>query len=1077
VTPPTKASSAESTEGRASRLRSFFRGAFAIRGASAGPGGSGAPSHRRTRSALILAALATTALILAVAPAAATAPVVTIEPASEVGFATAKAKGTVNPEEKYTYYHFEYATQAQFESSEWGEATQTGFGELETGNSALAVQTTLEGLAPGTTYHLRLLAANEDGEENAVAPSFETEAVAPPEAKELQVSAVTDHSAHFKGKVNSGGSGAGEKAGTYRFECEPSCPGIEAPREFQAEGFADGADHTVEANAEGLVPNQPYTVKLIARNAQTDATGSPAIAEEAFTTIAIAPSVTTEAAQDVGTSHASLQGLVNPHNSATVYWFEYGDSESYGASVPLTQDASAGHFNKVVAAMQPLYGLQPGTTYHFRLVADNGVGGQVHGEDKQFTTTTAPPPSTQRPFPGAGFLPDNRGWELVSPANKQGADVMIDSGRTRAAQVETASEPMAMTFASLGAFADVHGAAVGNDYMAIRTAQPGTQGWDTHGITPQMEPLNFFKIVHGMNSSWDDEFSPDLGQGVFMATTSPLTSAPNVADLANLYRRDDLRTPGAGSYQLLSDCPACSSPLPPPIDPRQLPRFAGASADFSHVIFESVYALTPDAPPTPSSCTDLNQGFGCEPHLYEWANGTLRLAGILPDSACGSPPCIAPESVAGRGASFHTYYTPHTISADGSRIVFTDISPADGGDADTMGNLYQRIDGSETVQINASEKTIPDAPQPAAYQDASTDGTRVFFTTGEQLTDQPAPDSPKLYMYDANAPAGEHLTLISAGHNAEDAPNGVQGVIGASADGHYVYFTSGGQLVAGQPALGSNVGLYEWHDGTTSYIGQEAGSDEIPDLLPGNWGLFPLEARVSPDGRHLLFVSSSGRGLTGYQQNDNDELYLYSADTHALQCASCNPSGAPANAGARVFQRILKGASGSSSYKNHPLSLDGSRVFFSTAERMVPEDTDGSTDVYEFDSASATLHLISSGESKEDSWFMDASPDGKDVFFTTAEKLTGWDFDGNRDLYDARVGGGLPEPPPPPPSCQGDACQPPPVLLNDPTPASAGFSGPGNPKASFKKRHRKRKRHHARHAHKARANHNRGGAK
>src|SRR5215813_1705523 len=61
--------------------------------------------------------------------------------------------------------------------------------------------------------------------------------------------------------------------------------------------------------------------------------------------------------------------------------------------------------------------------------------------------------------------------------------------------------------------------------------------------------------------------------------------------------------------------------------------------------------------------------------------------------------------------------------------------------------------------------------------------------------------------------------------------------------------------------------------------------------------------------------------------------------------------------------------------------------------------------------------------------------------------LSGWDVDGGYDIYDARIDGGIKEPVPPPPSCQGDACQPTPRSLNDPTPSSSSFTGAGNQRA------------------------------
>jgi hypothetical protein len=647
----------------------------------------------------------------------------------------------------------------------------------------------------------------------------------------------------------------------------------------------------------------------------------------------------------------------------------------------------------------------------------------------------------------ATTLPDGRAYELVSPPVKHGADVMADSARTRAA-----ADGSAISFASLGGFGDVRGTGIATEYLAERSTQsaPGTNGWSVHAITPKQDPLTLLGAFHANEPIWRGEFSPDLSMGIFRAWSPVTNEDANVVNVENLYRRTDLRTPGVGSYQLITSCPACGSPLPTPSPfalESALPKLAGASADFNNVIFESHLALTADADPGVTN-------------LYEWADGTVRLAGVLPD---GTP---APISEAGQGQSNGSLYTPNTISTDGSRIEFT--VPA--SDGDKTGQLYQRIDGSSTLQVNASERTDcadnnpcsgapepdPNGSQPAHYEGASTDGLRVFFTTSEQLTDDDTNSATDLYMWDATAAAGHRLTRISVDHEPADTPGNVLGVIGTSDDGHYVYFIAHGQLVAGAPVLGPVEGIYAWHDGSIAYVGEMTIDDTFADL-PGAYGLIPLEARVTPDGRHLLFRSSSGVGLLSahggvdYDQASHcssgqcTELYVYSADSGALACASCNPSGAPATKDAVVMVHTGTGAANTTDHLTHPISDDGRWVFFSTAEALVPQDANGAVDAYEYDTQTGQVHLLTSGTDPSDSYFLDASADGRDAFVLTRQQLVGWDTDANYDLYDVRVGGGFPDPPPPAPTCAGDACQgspssSPSALLAP----STTFSGPGN---------------------------------
>jgi hypothetical protein len=839
---------------------------------------------------------------------------------------------------------------------------------------------------------------------------FGSAVVVPPFVTIDPPSNITTSHATFTGTVNPGGTDPTNDT-TWHFEY--STDGGITWTSTTGGDVGTGTSPVAVSDEVSLLAHQSVKVRLVATSTGSTTTSS----EQDFDTPTVLPDVVTQPAQDITPDHAALTATLNPHNAPTTYFFEYGPSTAYGTSIPAGQNGDGGSSPETISVQQNIYGLQPGTTYHYRVVAHDQAG-TATGADQTFTTTTPRAASAKREgIPGTGLLPENRGWEQVSPTDKHGGDVLIDSARVRAAATETPDKPMATTFGSLNAFADVHGIGAGNDYMAIRTGQTGTQGWATHGITPPQQPLGFGGILHGFDPQWQGDLSADLNSGVVNSAT-PLTDAPDVKDVPNLYRRQDLRTPGVGAYQLLTDCPLCAgTPLPPANDNSQIPFLAGASADFSHIAFESSQALVAGATPDSSN-------------LYEWANGTLRFVGILPDTACGSPPCYASVSTAGRdGGAGPTSvgHTPRTVSTDGSRIIFTDMTGTVLG-AGERGNLYMRIDGTSTIQLNIFEKT-PTPPQPpandAVYQTASADGSRVFFSSSEELTDAPLQGAEGLYMYDLNAPADHHLTLLSVDHEPADPPNSVLGVMGASDDGHYVYFICAGQLVAGQPTLRADLGIYEWHDGALSYVGRLADlnqtQDESNSVFPNAYGKGPMTARVTPNGRYVLFQSSTGAGLTGYDSNKHVELYLYNAGSHELQCASCRPDGSPARGGASDVSRTFTGATNTTSYLNRAVT-DSGRVFFTTTDSLVSQDVNGRSDAYEFDSASGTVHLLSGGTERLDSYFMDASASGDDAFFLSRQQLVGWDTDQNYDLYDARVDGGMPDPASPP-GCSDDPCQ------------------------------------------------------
>ncbi len=98
-----------------------------------------------------------------------------------------------------------------------------------------------------------------------------------------------------------------------------------------------------------------------------------------------APVATTGTASALTASRARLSGWVDPNGATTTYWFEYGETTSYGASAPTRQDGDAGSGGVSIAVNADLAGLAAATRYHYRLVATNAEGRSV-GEDETFTT-------------------------------------------------------------------------------------------------------------------------------------------------------------------------------------------------------------------------------------------------------------------------------------------------------------------------------------------------------------------------------------------------------------------------------------------------------------------------------------------------------------------------------------------------------------------------------------------------------------------------------------------------------------------------------------------------------------------
>jgi hypothetical protein len=224
--------------------------------------------------------------------------------------------------------------------------------------------------------------------------------------------------------------------------------------------------------------------------------------------------------------------------------------------------------------------------------------------------------------------------------------------------------------------------------------------------------------------------------------------------------------------------------------------------------------------------------------------------------------------------------------------------------------------------------------------------------------------------------------------------------------------------------------------------------------------------------------------LTSYDSEKHDEVYAYDAETNVIRCASCNPSGGKPMSGSHVVSVSESG----------PFMSDDGRVFFATKEPLVPEDTDGIRDIYEYTEGRA--RLITTGTGDRDStggletvsFFFgntqtgleSVSRNGTDVYFTTYESLVPEDKNGSFvKIYDARTNGGFDYSPELGPCAAADECHG--VGTEPPPPAEIATEGSlgGGGNLSSQKQARKQKRHHRKHKrHRRRArtvNHHRSG--
>jgi hypothetical protein len=207
----------------------------------------------------------------------------------------------------------------------------------------------------------------------------------------------TATTAQLSGSVDPEGT---QTAWRFEYRLQGAAPWLTGP---SGDAGAGTTPVVVSGELTALQPNREYEARLVATGA---AAKDVATAAASFKTGTAAPIVFTRFAAPRATTTARLNGYVNPRNEPTTFYFEWGPNDSYGNSAPASEDGSAGSLGDQTLVSEELSGLQPGTTYHYRLIAENSAG-PIAGEDQTFTTRTV-----------AEMAEPRRGIELVNPPDK-----------------------------------------------------------------------------------------------------------------------------------------------------------------------------------------------------------------------------------------------------------------------------------------------------------------------------------------------------------------------------------------------------------------------------------------------------------------------------------------------------------------------------------------------------------------------------------------------------------------------------------------------------------------------------------
>ena len=594
-----------------------------------------------------------------------------------------------------------------------------------------------------------------------------------------------------------------------------------------------------------------------------------------------------------------------------------------------------------------LSGLAPSTTYHYWFVASNAHGRAVSLHEGAFST----PPAA------CDCIADGRLWELVSPPAKDGA--LVEPLTAFGGVIQAAANTSAFAYITATPIGEAQGSRSFEPTQMLATRSAA--GWSSqdlmtaneHGIglaAGEGSEYRFFsgdlslslaQPYPGLSRLAEPPLAPPLSEHerqlanehvnyqedtLYLRADAPLApvqapgaSSPGATqafEAEQAYYREGLANgeamAGAGFLALVNGANVLEGTEFGPVAGKPSLLFLDGTPDLSSAIFASQVALTSEsaASPTPQN-------------LYEWTGGRLRLINVLPGGE------VAGEAELGAGNDD----LRNAISDDGSHIFWS-----------TEGHLYLRDTASAPERTIKLDKVLPPLVEPsgnghAVFQAASADGSRVFFTDEQRLTEDSGAGETKPDLYECtitenpttHAPEGCVLSDLTPAHETPEhrlESADVRGqVLGVSKDGSYVYFVADGVQSEAPNARGevatpglcatrqrATCNLYaDRYDSQSGHEGWPAprlvaalSSEDEPDWT----GLereprvtFGFTSRVSASGEYLAFMSD--RPLTGYDNRASapeahdaraEEVFLYYAGAGAagegLLCASCDPSGA-----------------------------------------------------------------------------------------------------------------------------------------------------------------------------------------
>lgn len=984
-----------------------------------------------------------------------TLPLITTKPPvnADIGHTTAKVHGTIDPDGggEITSCQVSFGTTKAYAHPEspvpCAEATPYP------GGATTEVSATLPNLETGVTYNYRFEAGNAKGSNIGGNRRVEAKAVLNLETKPAEV--IDENNVILNGQLDADGL-----ATTYYYEYGRTENYGQTTPATPINGSAGEIKSTTQALGH-LQRGTRYHYRLVASNVLGITKG-----EDLVFRTASPPEISGVGSENVLETSADLHATINPAGYDTTYEFLFGPTPSYGRSLPVSETTLTGDTPQEVTVH--LEELPPNSTIHYRVVATNEWG-TSETDDTTFNFRPETCPNAHvRQLTGASYLPDCRAYEIVSPGYAGAVQLLPGEAlKTFAETFGGSTWPQSPQnygylngrFVYWGALGSVLGQQPPNSLLDVYLATRTQQGWKTS--FPGLKG-------HETRYSWGRYCSHALDKCADYISAQQLTNGKSQSPF--LYEADGTR---------LGRLPTNVDVVKGGTEFRGDQKFSG---DFSHYIFSTLTKFTPDGLASPPGS------------VYDNALGpkTVEVMSKLQnEEPIPIQPSAAGDPTRNTGIA--------AVSEDGSRALLAGTTnPA--CDVNEFpfkcpwilkypARLYQRVNNTMTYDVSRGAEVN--------FVGTTRDLSEVYFTTTEALDPADADTSSDLYLWEEQ---GDKLTLISQngtlGTTDECSASWTSGcgvqpltplkgqwseyfdrramVAGAddvlATTSGDIYFYSPEDLVPGEIGGDGERNLYLYRNGELQYVTTFDPGTQVD------------RSTISQDGSHAAFLTKSS--LTGFDAGNRWQVYAYDAETNAVRCASCNPTGT-----VPVADVVSVSESG-------PFMADDGRTFFATTESLVPQDTNGLRDIYEYTQGRA--QLISSGTGDRDnaggletiSIFFGrlntgleaVSRDGADVYFSTFETLVPEDANGSfLKMYDARAGGGF-DFNPDLGNCQAaDECHgtvtrppaPPQIATGGALGASGNVAAPKKVKKRKRKHARRGKRKNGRHARARNARHTR----